>query len=60
MLGLSELIQPFLNDNLSSPYHLSPLSSPPCLLITPHFHGSSRVAHTVAAGCTLAIQGVKR
>lgn len=60
MLGLSELIQPFLNDNLSSAYHLSPLSSPPCLLITAHFHGSSRVAHTVAAGCTLAIQGVKR
>lgn len=39
MPGLSELIQPFSNDALSSP--------PIIHLITPYFHDSSTVAHTL-------------
>lgn len=39
----------FSNDVLSSPFHLSPSSSPLHLLIRPHFHDSSTVAHTLAS-----------
>lgn len=48
MLGLSELMQRFSIDILSSPFHQSASSSPLPLLIRPH--KSSRVAHTHLSG----------